>query len=90
MPVPRHLDEAVTRLNEARTRIDSARERPLSLESMQEWLGALTDFALAQSEIQMYNNESVHEKLHEIAGRVRLPEFPPAGPKTRPRATRKS
>lgn len=76
MPVPKHLDDAVTRLKTASYRIDQAREKPLTPESQAQWLEALTDFTLALSEIQQYNNESVHEKLHELAARVGLKQFP--------------
>lgn len=72
MALPKQLEEAAARLEEATWRIDQARDKPLSLESLQEWLNALTDFALAQSEIHQLNNESIHEKLHELAGQVHL------------------
>ena len=81
MAVPKHLDEAVIRLKEASARIDEGRAKPLTLESLREWLVALTDYAVAMSDIQTFNNESIHEKLHELAGRVGLKEFPPASPK---------
>lgn len=76
MAVPKHLDDAVTRLKAASYRIDQAREKPLTAESQKEWLEALTDFSVALSEIQEYNNESVHEKLHELAARAGLKQFP--------------
>lgn len=79
MPVPRHLDVAVALLKAASARIDDARAKPASIDSVHEWLAALTDFCLALSDIQSFNNESVHEKLHELAGRAGLREFPPAG-----------
>lgn len=78
MPVPKHLDEAVARLKQALVRIDVARAKPLTLETLQEWLGALTDYAVAQGDIETFNNESVHEKLHELGGRVGLPMSPPS------------
>lgn len=79
MPVPRHLEEAADRLAAAERRIVVAKELPLSLESLQQWLGALTDYAIASSDIQRFTNESVHEKLHELAGRAGVRPFP-AGP----------
>ncbi|HVO26876.1 MAG TPA: hypothetical protein VMW56_24970 [Candidatus Margulisiibacteriota bacterium] len=79
MPVPKHLDEAAARLKAASVRIDEARGKPASIDVLQEWLAALTDFCLALSEVQSFSNESVHEKLHELAGRVGLREFPPTG-----------
>lgn len=76
MTVSKHLEEAVGRLKEASFRIEQAREKPSTLESQREWLSALTDYSSALSEIQEYNNESVHEKLHELAARVGLKQFP--------------
>ncbi len=72
MALPKQLEEAAARLEEATWRIDQARNKPSSLESLQEWLNALTDFSLAQSEIHQLNNESIQEKLHELAGQVHL------------------
>ncbi len=77
MPVPKHLDEAVARLKESLVRIDEARAKPATLETVQEWLNALTEYTIAQGDIETFNNESVHEKLHEIAGRVGMAELPP-------------
>jgi hypothetical protein len=70
MPIPEHLEEAVARLSEASWRIDQAKAKPFSTETGREWLSALTDFSVALSDIQRYNNESVHEKLHALTGRV--------------------
>ncbi len=78
----KHLDQSVARLEEASARIETAREEPLSMASVQTWLEALTDFAAALSEIQRFSNESVHEKLHELADRFGLKSFP--GEPTRP------
>ena len=79
MTVPKLLEEAVGRLKEASFRIEQAREKPSTLESQREWLSALTDYSSALSEIQEYNNESVHEKLHELAARAGLKHFPSKG-----------
>ncbi|MBI4401133.1 MAG: hypothetical protein HY581_05835 [Nitrospirae bacterium] len=81
MAVPKHLEEAVARLTEASLRIEQARTKPATLENLQAWLVALTDFSTALSEVQEYNNESIHEKLHEIAARVGLRRFPASGTK---------
>ena len=75
MTLPKQLEDAVSRLQEALWTIDQARKKPSSLESLQEWLIALTDYSLALSEIHQVNNESIHEKLHEIAARVHLKQF---------------
>ena len=84
MAIPKHLDDAVANLKAASFRIDQAREKPLTLETQQEWLAALTDFTGALSDIQEYNNESIHEKLHELAARAGLKQFPVTGQKTKP------
>ena len=79
MSVPKHLGEAVARLKEASFRIDEARHGPVTCENQKVWLEALTDYCLALSEVQSYNSESVHEKLHELAGRAGIKPFPESG-----------
>lgn len=79
MAVPHHLDDAVERLRDASLRIETARARPTSPESLREWLEALTDYVQALSEAHEYTNESIHEKLHALAGAMGLKEFPRAG-----------
>ncbi len=76
MTVPKHLDEAAAKMKEATFRIDQARQGPLTCENQKVWLEALTEYCLALSEVQAYCNESVHEKLHELAGRIGLRKFP--------------
>ncbi|MFW6093694.1 MAG: hypothetical protein ACODAC_06945 [Pseudomonadota bacterium] len=68
MAVPKHLEEAARKLDLAMYRIDAAREQPLDADSQRQWLEGLTEFCFALSDIQEFNNESVHEKLHELAG----------------------
>ncbi|MDP3091436.1 MAG: hypothetical protein Q8N04_12200 [Nitrospira sp.] len=75
MTVPMHLDNAATRMNEASFRIEEARQGPLTCENQKAWLEALTDYCMALSEVQAYGNESVHEKLHELAGHTGLRKF---------------
>jgi len=70
MAVPAHLEAAAARLSEASWRIDRAKDKPFTSESQREWLTALTDFSLALSDIQRFNNESIHEKLHDLTGRL--------------------
>ena len=70
MAVPAHLEDAVARLSEAAWRIDRAKTQTFTAESQREWLAALTDFSLALSDIQRFNNESIHEKLHDLTGRL--------------------
>jgi len=61
MSVPKHLAEAAAKLKEASFRIDEARQGPVTCENQKVWLEALTDYCLALSEVQSYNNESTHE-----------------------------
>ena len=79
MALPKHLDEAAAKLEQAASRIEEARAKPVTLESLQEWLVALTDYSMAGSEIHQLNNESIHEKLHELAASIGLRKFPSAG-----------
>lgn len=72
MPIPKHLDEAAGRLEGAAVRIERARAEPTSLESLREWLDAVTEYAEALSELHRFTNESVHEKLHELAARLNV------------------
>ena len=70
------LEQAAARMKDAVRRIEQARTKPASVESQQEWLAALTDYMTALSDIQEFNNESMHEKLHALAGRAGLRQFP--------------
>jgi hypothetical protein len=76
MTVPKHLEEAASRMKEAGFRIEEARQRPATCENQKVWLEALTDYCVALAEVQAFCNESVHEKLHELAGRTGLRKFP--------------
>jgi hypothetical protein len=68
MSLPKHLEAAAKRLEDASFQIEAARAKPPTLESLRDWLAALTDQVQALSDIQRLNNESIHEKLHAIAG----------------------
>jgi len=70
MTASKQLDLAARKMDEAMARINEARAQPFSEQSQREWLEGLTDFCFALSDAQEFNNESVHEKLHEIAGGV--------------------
>lgn len=76
MTVPKHLDDAAAKMKEATFRLEEARQGPATCENQKVWLEALTEYCLALSEVQAYCNESVHEKLHELAGRAGLRKFP--------------
>jgi hypothetical protein len=84
MSVPKHLDQSAAELRAASERIEAARQRPASLESVREWLDALTDYCSALSDIHSFNNESVHEKLHSLAERVGLRKLPGDRARSRP------
>jgi hypothetical protein len=72
MTVPKHLEEAVGRLKAASQLIEGIREQPPTHANLAAWLAALTDFAMAQADIQAFGNESVHEKLHQLADAMQL------------------
>jgi hypothetical protein len=76
MPVPRLLDEAASRMLEASRRIEQACIQAASAKGQRKWLAALTDFVLALADVQRFSSESIHEKLHELAGRTGLKKFP--------------
>jgi hypothetical protein len=84
MSLGKQLDEAVDRLKDASARVEQARAQPASLETLWNWTAALSDFCFALSDINSFNNESVHEKLHELAERARVTTVAPA---TRARRT---
>lgn len=70
MALPKLLEEAAARLEEAAYRIHEVRTQSPTIPTLHEWMSALTEYCLALSDIQRLNNESVHEKLHAIAGRL--------------------
>ncbi len=72
MSLARHLEEATVRMEHASARMDAARRRAATVESLRDWLSALTDYVLAATDVHSYTNESVHEKLHEMAERERV------------------
>jgi hypothetical protein len=76
MTVSRHVEEAADRLKEAARQIALARESPATCDNQMVWLEALTAYCEALTDIHTYNNESIHEKLHELAGRIGARKFP--------------
>ena len=76
MTVSRHVEDAAEKLQEAGRRIALAREGPDTCENQRVWLEALTAYCEALADMHAYNNESVHEKLHVLAGRMGLRKFP--------------
>jgi hypothetical protein len=76
MTVPHHLEEAANKLKAASIQIAQAREGPATCENQRVWLEGLSQYCEALADIQTYNNESIHEKLHELAARIGLRKFP--------------
>jgi hypothetical protein len=72
MSLAKHLEQAAERYEIAASRIAEARTRQRTLENLAEWLDALTELSLASADLQRFNNESIHEKLHAIAGRLKV------------------
>jgi hypothetical protein len=70
MALPELLEEAAARLDEAAYRISEARTQAPTIPVLHEWLSAVTDYCLALSDVQRLTNQSIHEKLHAIAGRL--------------------
>lgn len=81
MSLKQLLESATAKMEEASARIQQARAEPASIENLRTWLDALTDYTTALAEIQSYNNESVHEKLHDLAGKMGLRQFPGGTPR---------
>lgn len=81
MALPKHVEEAVDRLEEASWRIEQARAKRPTMQSLHEWLTALTDFVSAVSTIHELDREAIQEKLDEVAGRLRLEPRPGKGPR---------
>lgn len=75
MSLAKHLEAAAEKLKDAESRMGAARNKASSPEDLRLWLVALSDFCLALSDIQRFNNESVHEKLHELAERLGIKKF---------------
>jgi methylaspartate ammonia-lyase len=78
MTVSRHVEKAAEKLQEAARQIALAREGPNDFQNQRAWLEALTSYCEALADIHAYNNESIHEKLHALAGRAGLRKFPPS------------
>ena len=75
MTIAKHLEAAVTQLEDAQAQIDEVRNQAPTPENLKTWLEALTKASHALSDIQSFNNESVHEKLHalsDLAGQKNL------------------
>jgi hypothetical protein len=76
MALHKHLEEAAGRLKQAAVRIDEARAKPPTLEHLQEWLDALTDYSFAVADLHDLNMEAIQETLDVLVRRQR--HAPPA------------
>jgi hypothetical protein len=83
MSVPDHVTEAASRIELAEARIEQARAKAPTMETLREWLEALTAYTEALSDLHRFTNESVHEKLHELAARVGLEALLQGSPRQR-------
>ena len=72
MATPEHLREAASRAEDAMRRIEMARESAFTPETSRVWLLALTDYVSALTDLHRFTNESIHEKLHELARHLRV------------------
>jgi hypothetical protein len=81
MSVSSHLEQAVSRIERAQEIIQEVRRAPATLESQATWLAALTDLCAAMLDVQTFNNESVHEKLHLLGGRIGMRDLAPPRPR---------
>jgi hypothetical protein len=70
MTLKKQLEKAAERLEEAAARLQGASEEPVTLDSLAVRIDALTEYALALADIQAFNNESIHEKLQDLASRM--------------------
>ena len=75
MALPRLVDQAGARLEDAARRLAECRAASPSSENQKQWMIALTDYVLALTELHQFTNESVHEKLHQLAGFSGLKTF---------------
>lgn len=66
MALKKHVEEAADRLKHASVRIDEARAKPVTLEHLQEWLGALTDYSHALADLHDLNMEAMQENLDDV------------------------
>jgi hypothetical protein len=71
MALKQHVEEAADRLKDASVRIDEARAKPATLEHLQEWLGALTDYSRAVADLHDLDMEAMQENLDDLVRRQR-------------------
>jgi len=75
MPVTKLMNAASEKMETAAAKLRSAREGAFTPSALQEWLTALTDYALALGEVQQYSQESIHEKLQQLSRELHRPDL---------------
>ncbi|UVT18379.1 MAG: hypothetical protein H8K03_11015 [Nitrospira sp.] len=70
------MEEAAGKLGVAARQIALAHEGPDTCENQNACLEAVTAYCEALADIHTFNNKSIHEKLHELAGRIGLRKLP--------------
>ena len=72
MTLAKQIELAASRLQGAQKHIAEAREQPATLGRLERRLAALEEAMTALTDIQSCNVESIHEKLHALADRMRV------------------
>jgi hypothetical protein len=72
MSLTEHVEQALTRLEHAERAIRDCREKQATLENVHEWLGHVSDFVLALSEVHELDREALDSGLHQITERIGL------------------
>jgi hypothetical protein len=67
MALTQLMNAASDRMEAAAVKLRRVRQGPFTPSGLQEWLNALTDYALALGEVQAFSQESIHEKLQLLA-----------------------
>lgn len=71
MALMKHLEEAADRLKKSGAQMEEARGKPITAETMHEWLNAVTEYSFALSDLHDINMEAMQEQLDDLAGRRR-------------------
>jgi hypothetical protein len=71
MALEKQLQEASDRLRTASLRIDHARAKQVSEQTIEQWLAALTDYALALGEVYDLNMQALQERVEDLDQRQR-------------------
>ena len=80
MPLPEHMQQALSRLERADLKVKSASRKPDSPERIEEWLEGLTEYVLALSDLHELDREDLANELGVIKARLGLDASPPTRP----------